>query len=69
MKDFLPISMDDMKKRGWQQADFVYVIGDAYVDHSSFGPAIISRVLESRGFKVAIIAQPDWRDPESISVF
>ena len=66
-KDFLPISKKDMKARGWQQADFVYVIGDAYVDHSSFGPAIISRVLESRGFKVAIISQPDWHDPESIA--
>ena len=52
MKDFLPISKEDMKKRGWKQVDFTYVIGDAYVDHSSFGPAIISRVLESRGFKV-----------------
>ncbi len=69
MKDFLPICSEDMKKRGWDQADFVYVIGDAYVDHSSFGPAIISRVLESRGYKVAIISQPDWKDPESIAVF
>lgn len=68
-KDFLPISQSDMKKRGWEQADFVYVIGDAYVDHSSFGPAIISRVLESRGYKVAIISQPDWNNPESISLF
>ncbi|MBQ9815676.1 MAG: YgiQ family radical SAM protein [Lachnospiraceae bacterium] len=69
MKDFLPISMEDMNKRGWAQADFVYVIGDAYVDHSSFGPAIISRVLESHGFKVAIISQPDWHDPASIKLF
>ena len=69
MKDFLPISKDDMKKRGWEQVDFTYVIGDAYVDHSSFGPAIISRVLESRGFKVGIIAQPDWKNEESINVF
>lgn len=69
MKDFLPISKEDMKKRGWEQVDFTYVIGDAYVDHSSFGPAIISRVLESRGFKVGIIAQPDWKDEESINVF
>ena len=69
MKDFLPISMEDMNKRGWAQADFVYVIGDAYVDHSSFGPAIISRVLESHGFKVAIISQPDWHDPDSIKLF
>lgn len=58
-----------MKERGWNQVDFAYVIGDAYVDHPSFGHAIISRVLESRGFRVGIISQPDWRDPESISVF
>lgn len=69
MKDFLPISKEDMKKRGWEQVDFTYVIGDAYVDHSSFGPAIISRVLESRGFKVGIIAQPDWKNEENINVF
>ncbi|MGN0407990.1 MAG: YgiQ family radical SAM protein [Bacteroides sp.] len=65
--DFLPVTKDDMKKRGWEECDFVYVIGDAYVDHSSFGPAIISRVLESRGYKVGIIAQPDWKDKESIT--
>jgi len=69
IKDFLPITKEDMKKRGWDQADFVYVIGDAYVDHSSFGPAIISRVLESRGYKVAIISQPDWNNPDSIATF
>jgi len=69
MKDFLPISKQDMKKRGWDRPDFVFVIGDAYVDHSSFGPAIISRVLESRGYKVAIISQPDWTKPESITTF
>lgn len=69
MRDFLPISKQDMEKRGWEQPDFVYVIGDAYVDHSSFGPAIISRVLESRGYKVAIISQPDYTTEESIAVF
>lgn len=69
VKQFLPVTMEDMKKRGWSQADFVYVIGDAYVDHSSFGPAIISRVLESRGYKVAVISQPDWKDEDSIAVF
>lgn len=69
MKDFLPISKKDMKKRGWDRPDFVYVIGDAYVDHSSFGPAIISRVLEAHGYKVAIIAQPDWKDDSSITTF
>lgn len=61
VKDFLPISREDMKKRGWQQCDFVYICGDAYVDHSSFGMAIITRILESRGYKVGIIAQPDWK--------
>lgn len=66
---YLPITMEDMKKRGWSQADFVYVIGDAYVDHSSFGPAIISRVLESYGYKVAIISQPDWKNDENVAVF
>lgn len=69
MNDFLPITKADMDKRGWKQADFVFVIGDAYVDHSSFGPAIISRVLESHGYKVAIISQPDWKDEESIATF
>ncbi|MFW5632575.1 MAG: YgiQ family radical SAM protein, partial [Acetivibrio ethanolgignens] len=68
-KDFLPISKEDMKKRGWTEVDFVYVIGDAYVDHHSFGPAIISRVLESHGYKVGIISQPDWKKDESIAVF
>ena len=64
--DFLPISRADMERRGWEQCDFVYVIGDAYVDHPTFGHAIISRVLEDAGFKVGIIAQPDWKDPTSI---
>ena len=59
---FLPVSPDDMKARGWQQLDFLYIIGDAYVDHPSFGHAIISRVLEAEGFKVGIISLPDWRD-------
>lgn len=67
-KDFLPINKTDMEQRGWEQCDFVYVTGDAYVDHPSFGPAIISRVLESHGFKVGIIAQPDWKDSESITI-
>ena len=63
---FLPISKRDMKKRGWDQCDFVYIIGDAYVDHPSFGHAIISRILEHAGYKVGIISQPDWKDPASI---
>ena len=69
MQDFLPVNKKEMKERGWEQADFVYVIGDAYVDHPSFGAAIISRLLESRGYKVGIISQPDWRKKESIQVF
>ena len=68
MRDFLPVNKEDMKKRGWEQCDFVYILGDAYVDHPSFGPAIISRVLESRGYKVGMIAQPDWRDENSIRI-
>ena len=66
--DYLPVSREDMERRGWEQCDFVYVSGDAYVDHPSFGTAIISRVLESRGFKVGIIAQPDWRDKRSVQI-
>ena len=57
-----------MEARGWDRVDFVYVSGDAYVDHPSFGMAIITRLLEARGFKVGVIAQPDWRDPSSIAV-
>ncbi len=68
MNDFLPICRKDMTDRGWEQCDFVYVIGDAYVDHSSFGPAIISRVLEAHSYKVGIIAQPDWKNKNSIAV-
>ena len=64
---FLPVSKADLAARGIEQLDFVYISGDAYVDHPSFGTAIISRILESRGFTVGIIAQPDWKDPESIS--
>ena len=61
MNGFLPTNREEMDERGWEQADFVLVTGDAYVDHPSFGTAIISRVLEARGYKVAILAQPDWR--------
>ena len=67
--NFLPITREEMKERGWDQVDFVYVSGDAYVDHPSFGHAIITRLLESRGYRVGIIAQPDWRNPESVQVF
>lgn len=65
---FLPVSKEDMEARGIAQLDFVYVIGDAYVDHPSFGPAIISRILEDNGYTVGIIAQPDWKNEESITV-
>lgn len=68
IRDYLPISQEDMKNRGIEQLDFVYVTGDAYVDHPSFGPAIISRVLEANGYQVGIIAQPDWKDEESIQI-
>ncbi len=68
-EDYLPICQEDLKKRGWDSVDFVYVIGDAYVDHPSFGHAIISRLLEAHGFRVGMISQPDWRKKESISVF
>ncbi len=66
---FLPVSAQEMKERGWDCVDFVYVSGDAYVDHPSFGHAIITRLLEAHGYRVGMIAQPDWRDPESIAVF
>ena len=64
---FLPVSRKDMEARGWDQCDFVYICGDAYVDHPSFGMSIISRTLEAHGFKVGIICQPDWHDPASIA--
>ena len=62
---FLPVTRKEMEERGWDQCDFVYVCGDAYVDHSSFGMAIITRLLEANGYKVGIIAQPDWHDPSA----
>ena len=65
---FLPVTRADMEARGWDQCDFVYICGDAYVDHPSFGMAIITRVLEAHGYRVGIICQPDWRDPASIQV-
>ncbi len=66
---FLPLNYEEMKKKGWDRPDFVFVTGDAYVDHPSFGPAIISRMLELNGYKVAMIAQPDWKDVESIAIY
>ena len=65
---YLPISKEDMEERGIEQLDFVYVSGDAYVDHPSFGHAIITRILEAHGYTVGIIAQPDWKDDSSITV-
>ena len=61
MKEFLPISQEDINARGWEQIDFLFISGDAYVDHPSFGPAVICRVLEAQGYKVALLCQPDWR--------
>ena len=69
MTDFLPVTAEEMKERGWQQPDFVYVCGDAYIDHPSFGAAIICRTLESRGFKVCFLAQPNWRTPDDFKRF
>ncbi|MDY2685833.1 MAG: YgiQ family radical SAM protein [Selenomonadaceae bacterium] len=59
-EDFLPIDRSDMERRGWEQLDFIFISGDAYVDHPSFGPAILTRLLEKHGYKVGIIPQPDW---------
>lgn len=67
--DFLPVNMDEARARGWEQLDFVIVTADAYIDHPSFGTAIISRVLESKGFKVGIIAQPNWKTTEDFMKF
>ena len=58
-----------MKKRGWSYVDFVLVTGDAYVDHPSFGTAVISRLLESRGFRVGILSQPDWKTADAFKIF
>ena len=63
---FMPLSKQDMTDRGLSQVDFVYVCGDAYVDHSSFGMAIIGRILEAHGYSVGLICQPDWKNPDSI---
>ena len=67
--DFLPICKQNMIDRGWTQCDFVYVIGDAYVDHPSFGHAIISRILEKNGYSVGIISQPNWKNASSINIY
>src|SRR5699024_1576200 len=67
MNGFLPVSKADMEERGWDGYDFLIITGDAYVDHPTFGCAIISRVLEAEGYRVAILAQPDWRKVESFT--
>ncbi len=69
MNGFLPVTKEEMTARGWDCPDFVYVSGDAYVDHPSFGASIITRVLESKGFKVAFLAQPDWRSDKDFKRF
>lgn len=66
---FLPITKEEMTARGWEAADFVYVTGDAYVDHPSFGSAIITRLLESQGYRVAVLAQPRFDTPEDMTRF
>ncbi len=68
-EEFLPVSRRDMEERGWDAPDFVFVTGDAYVDHPTFGAAILSRLLEDAGYRVAILAQPDWRSPEAFREF
>ena len=69
VEDMLPVTMKEASRRAWDEVDFVYVSGDAYVDHPTFGHAIITRLLEREGYKVGIIAQPDWTDDKSIQVF
>ncbi len=64
-EDFLPVSRQDMEARGWDELDFLVVSGDAYVDHPSFGHAIIARVLEGEGYRVGILAQPEYHSPEA----
>ena len=66
---FLPVTREEMLERGWEQPDFVYISGDAYVDHPSFGAAIITRILESRGYKVCFLAQPDWHSLDDFKRF
>ena len=68
-KDFLPMTREELSARGCEQPDFVYISGDAYVDHPSFGPALLCRLLEARGYTVGLICQPDWKNPESIQTF
>lgn len=68
MKDFLPISLEEIKKRNWDSIDFLFINGDAYVDHPSFAGAVICRVLEAKGYKVAMLCQPDWRNFKNFAI-
>lgn len=68
-RGFLPVTMEEVRERGWDRPDFVYVTGDAYVDHPSFGLAIISRVLERAGYRVAMLPQPDWTSAQAFTAF
>ena len=69
MGQFLPTTYEEKIDRGWEQPDFIYVSGDAYVDHPSFGAAIITRTLESRGFKVCFLALPNWKTTDDFKRF
>ena len=69
MSEFLPINHSEMKARGWDGVDFVYVSGDAYVDHPSFGAAIITRMLEDMGYRVGFLAQPDYKSCDAFKEF
>src|SRR3954452_7764400 len=66
-RPFLPTTREDLKARGWDELDILIVTGDAYVDHPAFGPVLIARFLEARGYRVGLIAQPSWKDPVDIS--
>ena len=66
---FLPMTIKEVKQRGWDYVDFVYVTGDSYVDHPAFGVAIISRVVENAGFRVAVLSQPDWHNEREFTQF
>ena len=69
LTEFLPMTKEEFQARKWDAIDILLVTGDAYVDHPSFGAAVIGRLLEHNGFRVGIIAQPDWKDPESLKLF
>ncbi|MBQ6498488.1 MAG: YgiQ family radical SAM protein, partial [Ruminococcus sp.] len=66
---YLPMTIEEVNNRGWDSVDFVYISGDSYVDHPSFGMAIITRVLESEGYRVAVLSQPDWRSERDFTQF